>query len=163
MTVFQRYTQFDRYFAGQNHTYQFYLTFADYYSTMSYIRFVFPNYSGSAGHRTFDDATTDCVNCIDNYGQYEVGFSGSDAYIDFTNPRINKLTYTFTVSYIQNPSSPVTVTPTCYLYDVNDALLTSITSTTINYLTNTGDELLLEVADDTNGASTTLSFRWPSI
>jgi len=88
-------------FSGQNHTYQFYLTFDDVHTTMSYIRFVFPSYTESSGPLTHDDATTDCVGCSANVGQYETGIDGSGfAYIDWTNPSINLLIYSFTANYI---------------------------------------------------------------
>jgi len=55
----------------------------------------------------------------------------------------------------------VSITPTCDLYDVTDALISSLTSTTYDYQINTDDEMLLELSTYENGSPSTLTFRWP--
>lgn len=92
--------------------------------------------------------------------------SSGNAYIDFTSPKSNKLTYTFEASYIANPSSPISSTPTCLIYSgttTSPTLITSITANTITYVTNTEDIVYLELASYVNGASTTLTVHFPAL
>lgn len=78
----------------------------------------------------------------------------------------DKLTYTYKVSYVSNPSSPISVTPICYIYtglQSAPTLLTSITANTITYVTNQADTLNFVLTSPINGLTTPLSIIWPSL
>jgi hypothetical protein len=113
------------------------VSFANYYASMVFIRFKFPAYTLSTGAVPLSSVTTTCVNCANNVGLYDTGTDSSgNAYIDFLSPKSNKLTYTFAASYITNPSSPISSTPSCLIYTgtvASPTLITTITANTITY------------------------------